>query len=82
MNPQVVEAWRGDGLRLRALRNKPLKVIHATPQASPGRTGGGMAGGGASPPPPSAHQLEPPDEGVLLLVDEPPCDALSPRHDL
>jgi hypothetical protein len=29
MNPQVVEAWREDGLRLRALRNKPLKVIHA-----------------------------------------------------
>src|SRR5215469_14752598 len=32
-----------------------------------------MAGGGASPPPPSAHQLEPPDEGVLLLVDQPPA---------
>ena len=29
MNPQVVEAWREDGLRLRSLRNKPLKVIHA-----------------------------------------------------
>ena len=29
MNPQVVEAWREDGLRLRALRNTPLKVIHA-----------------------------------------------------
>src|SRR5262245_66413546 len=29
MNPQVVEAWRADGLRLRSLRNKPLKVIHA-----------------------------------------------------
>ena len=28
MNPQVVEAWREDGIRLRALRNKPLKVIH------------------------------------------------------
>jgi len=28
MNPQVVEAWRADGLRLRSLRNKPLKVIH------------------------------------------------------
>ena len=25
MNPQVVEAWREDGLRLRSLRNKPLK---------------------------------------------------------
>ena len=30
LHPQVVEAWREDGLRLRALRNKPLKVIHAT----------------------------------------------------
>jgi hypothetical protein len=29
MNPQVVEAWREDGLRRRSLRNKPLKVIHA-----------------------------------------------------
>jgi hypothetical protein len=29
LNPQVVEAWREDGLRLRALRNKPLKVVHA-----------------------------------------------------
>jgi hypothetical protein len=29
-NPQVVEAWREDGTRLRSLRNKPLKVIHAT----------------------------------------------------
>src|SRR5215471_9708400 len=29
MNPQVVEAWREDGLRLRSLRNKSLKVIHA-----------------------------------------------------
>lgn len=29
MNPQVVEAWREDGSRLRSLRNKPLKVIHA-----------------------------------------------------
>src|SRR5499427_1750928 len=29
MNPQVVEAWREDGLRLCALRNKPLKVICA-----------------------------------------------------
>src|SRR5262245_57140590 len=28
MNPQVVEAWREDGSRLRTLRNKPLKVIH------------------------------------------------------
>jgi Transposase DDE domain len=29
MNPQVVEAWREDGKRLRSLRNKPLKAIHA-----------------------------------------------------
>jgi hypothetical protein len=29
MNPQVVEAFREDGQRLRSLRNKPLKVIHA-----------------------------------------------------
>src|SRR5215510_3102917 len=29
MNPQVVEAFREDGKRLRSLRNKPLKVIHA-----------------------------------------------------
>jgi hypothetical protein len=29
MNPQVVEAWREDGTRLRSLRNKPLKAIHA-----------------------------------------------------
>ena len=28
MNPQVVEAFREDGTRLRALRNKPLKVIY------------------------------------------------------
>src|SRR5215472_11391385 len=27
MNPQVVEAWREDGKRLRSLRNKPLKAI-------------------------------------------------------
>ena len=29
MNPQVVEAFREDGVRLRALRNKSLKAIHA-----------------------------------------------------
>src|SRR5438094_5433752 len=29
MNPQVVEAFREDGTRLRSLRNKPLKAIHA-----------------------------------------------------
>ena len=29
MHPQVVEALREDGLRLRSLRNKPLKAIHA-----------------------------------------------------
>ncbi len=29
MNPQVVEAFREDGIRLRALRNKPLQAIHA-----------------------------------------------------
>src|SRR6266851_3148319 len=28
MNPQVVEAFRDDGKRLRSLRNKPLKAIH------------------------------------------------------
>src|SRR5882672_6491551 len=30
MHPQVVEAFREDGKRLRSLRNKPLKAIHAT----------------------------------------------------
>ena len=30
MNPQVVEAFREDGKRLRSLRNKPLKAIHAS----------------------------------------------------
>src|SRR5713101_6778679 len=30
MNPQVVEAFREDGTRLRSLRHKPLKAIHAT----------------------------------------------------
>jgi len=29
MNPQVIEAFREDGTRLRSLRNKPLKGIHA-----------------------------------------------------
>ena len=29
MNPQVIEAWREDGKRLRSLRNKPLQAIHA-----------------------------------------------------
>src|SRR5438067_1055796 len=29
MNPQVVEAFREDGKRLRSLRNQPLKAIHA-----------------------------------------------------
>jgi Transposase DDE domain len=29
MHPQVVEAFREDGKRLRSLRNKPLKAIHA-----------------------------------------------------
>lgn len=29
MNPHVVEAFREDGQRLRSLRNKPLKAIHA-----------------------------------------------------
>ena len=29
MNPQVIEAFREDGKRLRSLRNKPLQVIHA-----------------------------------------------------
>jgi hypothetical protein len=30
MHPQVVEACREDGTRLRSLRHKPLKAIHAT----------------------------------------------------
>jgi hypothetical protein len=30
MKPQVVEAWREDGTRLRSLRNKPLTVSHTT----------------------------------------------------
>src|SRR3989441_3127322 len=30
MNPQVLDACREDGKRLRSLRNKPLKAIHAT----------------------------------------------------
>src|SRR3989442_4274427 len=30
MNRQVVEEFREDGKRLRSLRNKPLKAIHAT----------------------------------------------------
>ena len=29
MNPQVLDAFREDGKRLRSLRNKPLKAIHA-----------------------------------------------------
>lgn len=29
MHPQVVEAWREDGKRLRSLRNKPLQAIHS-----------------------------------------------------
>src|SRR5947209_16518749 len=29
MNPQVLDAFREDGKRLRSLRNKPLKTIHA-----------------------------------------------------
>jgi hypothetical protein len=29
MNPHILEAFREDGQRLRSLRNKPLKVIHA-----------------------------------------------------
>jgi len=29
MNPQVLEAFREDGKRLRSLRNKPLKAMHA-----------------------------------------------------
>ena len=29
MNPHVVEAFREDGKRLRSLRNKPLKAVHA-----------------------------------------------------
>ena len=29
MNPQVLEAFREDGKRLRSLRNKPLQAIHA-----------------------------------------------------
>lgn len=29
MNPQVLEAFREDGTRLRSLRNKPLQTIHA-----------------------------------------------------
>src|SRR5213594_2125785 len=29
MNPQVLDAFREDGTRLRSLRNKPLKAIHA-----------------------------------------------------
>jgi hypothetical protein len=40
MNPQVVEAFREDGTRLRSLRNKPLKAI---PSAS-GCSSAGTAG--------------------------------------
>lgn len=30
MHPQGIEAFRDDGTRLRSLRNKPLKRLHAT----------------------------------------------------
>ena len=63
MNPQVVEAFREDGKRLRSLRNKPLKAIHTKlPKRQRVELVVAMAGGGASAPPPSAHQLEPPDD--------------------
>ena len=81
MNPQVVEAWHEDGLRLRSLRNKPLKVIHAK---LPKRQRVELVVVWQL----EEHPLRPTsvagiaDEGVLLLVDQPPCDALSPRHDL
>jgi hypothetical protein len=41
-----------------------------------------MAGRRTPPMPTSDRQLEPPDGGVLLLVDECPRAAFSPQHDL
>ena len=83
MNPQVVEAFREDGKRLRSLRNKPLKAIHAK---LPKRQRVELV---------VTWQVEaytlrlrlliswkPPDTGVLLLGDQSPREALSPRHAL
>jgi len=65
-----------------ALRNKSLKAIHAK---LPKRQRIELVVQwqvDAQPVPPADHQLAPSDEGVLLLGDQPPGEALSPRHDL
>ena len=82
MNPQVVEAFREDGLRLRALRNKPLKAIHAK---LPKRQRVELV---------VEWQVEERPLRLRLLIswnrqtkdllpgDQPPGAALSPRYDL
>ena len=83
MNPQVLDACREDGKRLRSLRNKPLKASHAKlPKRQRGGTRGAVARGRGPAVSAPDDQLEPPDEGVLLRADQPGVPALPARHDL
>ena len=81
MNPQVVEAFREDGKRLRSLRHKPLKAIHAKlPKRQ--RVDSWWNRWRSIPSASVCSSAGLPDEGVLLPVDQPAGAALSPRHDL
>ena len=71
MNPQVIEAFRADGKRLRSLRNKPLKAHpRHTPQTPAGRTRGAVADRRTPPVPTADPQLGPAYQKLLLFSDE------------
>ena len=83
MNPQVLEAFREDGKRLRSLRNKSLQTLHAKlPKRQPGGTHGAMARGWRSPVSAPDYQLESTDQEFLLFPDQPAIGRVPHRGDL
>ena len=77
MNPQVLDAFREDGKRLRSLRNRTAQGhSRHTAHTPAGGTRGAVARGRVPAVSAPDYQLEPPDKGVLLLADQPGAPAL------
>ena len=83
MNPQVLEAFREDGKRLRSLRNKPLQTIHAKlPKRQRVELVVQWHVDGASPVSASHLQLESTHQEFLLFPDEPAISTVPLGGDL
>ena len=81
MNPQVVEAFREDGLRLRALWNSRSRLSTLTSSSVNG-SNSWWNGRWRRPLASVCSSAGPPDEGIPLRGDQPFGAALSPRYDL